>query len=78
MCRKCSGFTCSTYADEEMTLDGDVMEKVAKFLYLGDVHNSGEEVLETVKARIRCGWKKFKDVTNALCKRAAHLRWEEA
>ena len=35
MCRKCSGFKGGSNADEEVTLGGDVAEKVVKFLYLG-------------------------------------------
>ena len=48
VCRKCSGFTGSTYADEEVTLNGDVIEKVAKFLYFVDVLSSGAGVQEAV------------------------------
>ena len=43
VCRKCSGFRGCTYADEEGTLDGDVIEKVAKFSYLLGVLSSGGE-----------------------------------
>ena len=62
--RKCSEFTGNTYADEEVTLDRDVIKKVAKFLYLGDVLTSG--VQGAVIARIRCEWKKFKDIASEL------------
>ena len=36
LCRKWSGFTNSTNADEEVTLDENVIENVTKFSYLGD------------------------------------------
>ena len=45
-----------------MIIDHDVIEKVAKFSYLGDVLNTARRVQEAVTARIRCGWKKFKDI----------------
>ena len=51
--RKCSGFTGSTHADEEVTLGGDVTEKVAKFSYHRDVRSPEERVQEAVTARIR-------------------------
>ena len=73
LCRKCSGFTGSIFADEEVTIDGDVIKKVAKFSHLEDVFISGG-VQEAVTARIRCIWKKFKDIASALCKRAASLK----
>ena len=31
--RKCSGFTGSTEVNEEVTIDSDIIEKVAKFSY---------------------------------------------
>ena len=38
--KKCSGLTCSNEADEKVTLDGDVIEKMAKLLYFRDVLSS--------------------------------------
>ena len=51
MWKTCSGFTRSTYADEEVTLNGDVIEKEKKFL--GDILSFGG-VEEAVTARVRC------------------------
>ena len=39
-------------------MNGDITEKVAKFLYFGDVLSSEEGVQEALTARIRSGWKK--------------------
>ena len=50
--KKCPGFTSSTNVDEEMTLDDDVIEKITKFLYFGDVISSKGRVKEAVAARI--------------------------
>ena len=73
VCKKSSGFTGSTYADEEVTLDGDATENVAKSSYLGDVPSSGRRVQKAVTARIRCGWKMFKDIAMVLCENLCHL-----
>ena len=61
--RNCLYFTGSAYADEKVTLDGDVMEKTAEFSYLRDVLSSGRKVQEAVAARIRRGWKKLSKCT---------------
>ena len=63
----------STYADEEVTLDSDATENVAKLLCLGDVLSSGGGVQKAVTARIRCGWKMFKDIAIVPCKSMCHL-----
>ena len=67
-CRIYSDFKGSTQADKEVTLDDDVVEKVAKFF------SSGGKMQEAVTARIRCGWKKFRDIANVLCKKSLSLK----
>ena len=74
MCIKCFGFIGNADNDEEMVVDGDVMEKVAKFLYLWDVLSFEGGVHKAVTARIRSGWKKFNEIASVLCKRAVSLR----
>ena len=59
MCQKCCVFTGSTEINEELTIHGDAIEKVKKFLYLGGVLSSGKEVQKAVTARIRSERKKF-------------------
>ena len=58
MCWKCSGFTSNTEVGVEVTLDGIVIKKVAKFSNLADVLSFGV-VLEDITARIRFEWKKL-------------------
>ena len=60
--------------DEEVTLDDDVIEKEVTFSYLEDVFRYGREVQEVATTRIRCGWKKFKDISSVLCKRVVSLK----
>jgi len=44
------------------------------FPYLGDVFSSSGGVQEAVTARIRSGWKKFKEISGLLCKRGLSLK----
>ena len=48
VCRKCSNFTDSSKFDEEVTINGNVLERVTKFSHLGNVLSSGEGVQEAV------------------------------
>ena len=57
---KCSGFAGSTEGDKKVSLEGDVIKKVAKLSFLGDVLSFGVGVQEAVPARIISRWKKFK------------------
>ena len=75
--KKMSWLTSNTYADKA-TLHGDIIEKVAKFSYFQDGLNSGGGVQEVATARIRCAWKKFKDIASILCKRAVSLKLRES
>ena len=47
---------------------------MVKFSYLGDALSSGGRVQKAVIARIRCGWKKFKDTASVLCKIVVSLK----
>ena len=56
-----------------MTEDGNIIEKIIEFSCLGDALSSGEIVQETVSARMRSRWKKFKNVECVRCKRVVSL-----
>ena len=87
--KRCSGvhgsltqekdFTCKKcipgvlFEDEMITLDGDNIEVVDRFSYLGDVI-SMEGAQEAVISRIRSAWKKFKKVSNVICRRNISLK----
>ena len=58
----------------EVNLAGDEIERVDKFCYLGDVLSTEGGVQGAVVARIRAGWKKFKDVAKVLCMRGLSLK----
>ena len=59
--RNCSGFTDSAGVDEGMTLEDDVVKRVAGFSCLIDVPGSGEKERKAVAARVGCGWRRFED-----------------
>ena len=57
-----------------ITLDGDNIEVVDRFSYLGDVISTERGAQEAVTSRIRSAWKKFKEVSNAICGRSISLK----
>ena len=61
-----------------LTMDGDDIEIVDKFSYLGDVLSTERGVHEAIIARIRSAWKKFKEVSGVLCKKGISLRIKRA
>ncbi len=73
---------CAKNADEivdkyDQRLDigsGITLEKVSSFCYLGDVLDAGGGVDSAVTARVRCGWKKFRDLTPIHVVKGASLR----
>ena len=60
--------------DKMMTLDGDNIEVVDRFFYLGDVISTEGGAQEAVASRIRSAWKKFKGVSNVICGRSISLK----
>ena len=79
------GFVCSRcvhgHAREtaevrkEMEIDGDgKVECVGKFCYLGDMIGSGGGAEEASKARVRCVWAKFRELSPLLTARGASLK----
>jgi hypothetical protein len=72
-CKRCRGLLVET-SKESVTLAGDEIERVEKFCYLGDVLSTEGGVQGAVVARIRAGWKKFKEVAKVLCMRGLSLK----
>ena len=46
--------------------NGDVLESVGKFCYLGDLLNADGGADSPVVARVRCAWKKFRELNSSL------------
>jgi len=51
----------------EITLDGRVIPKVAKFKYLGSTIQQNGDIDEDISQRIRVGWQKWKSALGVLC-----------
>ena len=52
---------------KSVNMVGDPIDKVQMFCCLGDLLCTDNEVQEAVTAKIKAGWKKFKDVADQLC-----------
>jgi len=72
VCKSCRHLV-HTNRDARVALNGDDLEVVDRFPYLGDVLSSVGGVQEAVMARIRSGWKKLK-ISGLLCKRGLSLK----
>ena len=60
--------------DNTISLDGDNIEVVDRFSYLGDVISTEGSAQVAVTSRIRSAWKKFKEVSNVICGRSISLQ----
>ena len=59
---------------ENLNLEnGEVLEGVRKFCYLGDILNGGESSLASI-TRVRYGWKKFRELSGILTSKKVALR----
>ena len=55
--------------------NGEVLEGVRKFCYLGDMLNGGGSRLASI-SRVGCGWKKFRELLGILTSKKVALRVE--
>ena len=73
-CKKCIPGVVFEDEDNMISLDGDNIEVVDRFSYLGDVVSTEGGAQEAVTSRIRSAWKKFKEVSNVICGRSISLK----
>jgi hypothetical protein len=75
-CRKClKGVQQVAMATKEMDIgNGNALEKVGKFCYLGDMLNEDGGADSAVVARVRCAWKKFRELSSILTLKGASLK----
>ena len=66
-CKRCTGGGADVIAEEYCVIDG--IGRVASFVYLGDELDAGGGCLNAVTARVRVGWKKFRELSAVLCGR---------
>ena len=71
-CRRCEGNIphANTDDDDGLTVDGETYGQVESFCYLGDVLDASGGVDSAVRARVRCGWKKFHELAPFLTSKA--------
>ena len=61
------GDSAQVLLSSEVELEPGVkVECVSKFCYLGDTVGSGGGVVEAARARVRCAWAKFKELSPIL------------
>ena len=73
-CKKCIPGVLFEDEDKMITLDGDNIEVVDRFSYLGDVISTEGGAQEAVTSRIRSAWKKLKEVSNIIYGRSISLK----
>jgi len=57
----------------DITLDGRVIPKVAKFKYLGLIIQQNGDIDVDISHRIRVGWQKWKSASGMLCDKRVPL-----
>ena len=65
-CRVCTGDFVQQVRPDPLVLDGETLETVDTFCYLGDTISAGGGAGESVVTRIRCGWGKFRELLPVL------------
>ena len=75
ICLREEGVRCERERIENLNLEnGGVLEGVRKFRYLGDMLNGeGRSRLASI-SRVRCGWKKFRELSGILTSKKVALR----
>ena len=77
-CRRClegeNGLFQSVLLKEVVIEPNVKLECVPKFCYLGDTLGAGGGVEEVARARVRCAWAKFKELSPILTARGASYR----
>ena len=66
VCRTCLDHNCSVEEKLEFRRGKDVLEKVGKFCYLGDMITCYNGVSEAVGARVGSAWKKLRELSGVL------------
>ena len=62
-----------TFITSTVTVDGNVIEKVARYVYLGKTVTQAGDLLPEIKRRIALGWAAFSKVANIMKSRKARM-----
>ena len=69
VCMRCCGDLVEVNQGEKVKLGNNEVEIVKEFCYLGDMLETEGGVEVAVTARVRAGWRKFKEISGMLCGR---------
>ena len=72
-CSTCSGQNLLEPCDD-LQLDGEVVEEVKEFCYLGDLLDSEGGVERTVRMRVSAAWHKWRDISSLLINKCLPLK----
>lgn len=74
-CGRCAGTVKDVRRERNVEVgEGQELEKVGKFCYLGDVLSEQGGVGEAVRTRVKCAWKKWRELAPLLLMKTAPMR----
>ena len=65
------GFSTTSYEEEEVSLDGQVVPRKDTFRYWGSMLQEDGGIDEDVNHRIKAGWMKWRQASGILCDKSA-------
>ena len=74
ICPACTGQVAREEEDDDVLLiDGEVVEEVREFCYLGDLLDTEGSVERTVRMRVAAAWRKWREIASLLINKAIPL-----
>merc|ERR1711954_601866 len=75
ICPSCrDGTHLASQSQLDVSLAGNNLEVVDKFCYLGDMLDASGGAESASITRVKCGWKKFRELRPLLCSKAVSLK----
>ena len=75
-CPACTGQVMREEADDDaLQIDGEVVEEVREFCYLGDLLDTEGSVERTVRMRVAAAWRKWREISSLLLNKAIPLKY---
>ena len=74
-CPACTGQVVQEVeVDDALRIDGETVEEVEEFCYLGDLLDTEGSVERAVRMRVAAAWRKWREIASLLLNRAIPLR----